>query len=512
MMRQLPGDPRWIDEIPAVQAALRPDAPALAQGDVRWSYAQWEAAVATACEALADEGLRAGDRMMIVGENGLVVATLIHAVARVRAWPMVVNARLSAREIDAIAAHAEPRLIACASDVSPDAAAHAARLGANPVAWGSLPPFALTPTRKAMTEPVEDDPKRQVGALIYTSGTTGAPKGVMLSHASVLHVAKHSGRLRRLAPGERVYGALPVSHIFGLASVFLGTVYYGSFLALVPRFEPAAALAMLRDEKLTVFQGVPAMFAKMLEHAEATGSAIEAPALRYMSSGGAPLDLALKREVERRFGAVLHNGYGMTELSPTVTLTLIDAPRQDDSVGQVLPGVTIRIAHDDGRTKMDGEIGRLQVSGPTVMLGYYRAPEETAKIVRDGWLDTGDLARRDPDGAVFIVGRAKDVIIRSGFNVYPEEVEAVLTSHPDVTLAAVVGRPVVSNEEVIAFVQPRPGSALDAATLAAWAAERLAPYKRPARIVLSDALPAAATGKILKHRLRERAAALDTTS
>ncbi len=510
-MRVLPGNPRWIDEIPSAQAALRPNAPALVQGELRWSYAQWETAVSAASEALADEGLRAGDRMMIVGENGLVVATLIHAASRLRAWPMVVNARLAAREIDAIAAHAEPRLIAFASDVSPDAGAHAERLGAAAVQWASVPPFAITPARPAMTEPVEDDPKRQVGALIYTSGTTGAPKGVMLSHANLLHIAQHSGRLRKLGPGERVYGALPVSHVFGLASVFLGTTFHGGTVFLVPRFDPAAALAMLRDERLTVFQGVPAMFAKLLEHIDATGTEIAAPALRYTSAGGAPLDLALKRAIESRLGTVLHNGYGMTELSPTVAQTLIEAPRQDDSVGPVFPGLAIRIVHDDGRAKPEGDVGRLQVRGPTVMLGYYRAPDETARVLQDGWLDTGDLARRGPDGALFIVGRAKDVIIRSGFNVYPEEVEAVLTSHPDVTLAAVVGRPVLGNEEVIAFVQPRAGSALDEATLAAWAGERLAPYKRPARIVLSEGLPAASTGKILKHRLREQALALDAT-
>jgi len=254
------------------------------------------------------------------------------------------------------------------------------------------------------------------------------------------------------------------------------------------------------------------MFAKLLEDTDAAAAVIAAPALRYASSGGAPLDLALKRAVEARLGTVLHNGYGMTELSPTIAQTLIEAPRQDDSVGAVFPGIAIRIVHDDGRTRPEGEAGRLQVRGPTVMLGYYRAPEETAKILHDGWLDTGDLARRASDGALFVVGRAKDVIIRSGFNVYPEEVEAVLASHPDVTLAAVVGRPVAGNEEVIAFVQPRPGSALDPAALAAWAAERLAPYKRPARIVLRDALPAAATGKILKHRLREQATQLAPTA
>jgi acyl-CoA synthetase (AMP-forming)/AMP-acid ligase II len=196
-------------------------------------------------------------------------------------------------------------------------------------------------------------------------------------------------------------------------------------------------------------------------------------------------------------GLPLHNGYGLTEAAPTVSQTRLDAPRADTSVGHAIPGVEVRI---DGTA---GEPGKLWVRGPNVMQGYYRDPAGTAAVLGpDGWLDTGDLARRDADGALFIAGRSKELIIRSGFKVYPLEVETVLNAHPAVTLSAVVGRPLPDgNEEVLAFVQPAAGSVLTAADMADWACARLAPYKRPARIVFMDSLPAAASGKVLKHQL-----------
>ena len=500
---------RRIDAIPRFQSARQPQAVALVQGALRLTYGYWEAAVSAAAADLAGRGLRPGDRMVILAENGLVLATLVHAVARLRAWPVILNARLSAREVEAIVAHARPRLIAFATDVSPEAERHAASFETGRVAWGAVPPFAVTAPREAEPEPVPDDPAEAVAALIYTSGTTGAPKGVMLSHTNLLHVARYSGHLRGLAPGERVFGALPISHVFGLASVFLGSTLYGATLYLVPRFDPADALRLLEAERLTVFQGVPAMFARLIEYADTQGVALDAPALRYTSAGGSPLDLTLKRRVEARLGVVLHNGYGMTELSPTVAQTRMDAPRTDDSVGPPVPGLETRVVGEGGVLLAPGQVGVLQVRGPTVMLGYYRDPEGTARVKSpDGWLDTGDLAREAPDGALFIVGRAKELIIRSGFNVYPEEIEAVLTAHPDVTLCAVVGRVEDGNEAVIAFVQTRPGSAPDEDALHAWCVPRLAPYKRPTRIIRLDALPASSTGKIEKALLRERAAAL----
>jgi acyl-CoA synthetase (AMP-forming)/AMP-acid ligase II len=315
-----------------------------------------------------------------------------------------------------------------------------------------------------------------------------------------------SSTLRKLAPGDRVYGVLPISHVYGLASVCLGTLFAGACLQLETRYSPQAFAHALAHSDITVAQGVPAMYARLLEHLEATGQPFAAPNLRFLYAGGSPLDPALKFAVERMSGLTLHNGYGLTETSPTVTQTRLDAPRRDCSVGTVLPGVELRVIDAQGRDVAAGEPGVLWVRGPNVVRGYYRNAELTARTIDPaGWLDTGDMARIDSDGAVFIVGRAKELIIRSGFNVYPGEVEAVLNAHPAVTHSAVVGRAVPGNEEVVAFVELAPGRVVDAAELAQFAAQRLAPYKRPAEIVILPALPASATGKVLKRQLRTMA-------
>ncbi|WP_205189732.1 class I adenylate-forming enzyme family protein, partial [Burkholderia sp. LMG 13014] len=334
--------------------------------------------------------------------------------------------------------------------------------------------------------------------------TTGTPKGVMLSHRNLLFIAATSSTLRRVSPDDVVYTVLPVSHVYGLASVCLGSLYAGATLRLVPRFSPEAVRVALADEGVTIFQGVPAMHAKLLEHLHTHGHAWRAPRLRFAYSGGSPLDANLKARVERLYGVPLHNGYGMTESSPTITQTPLDAPRTDSSVGVPIPGVEMRIVAPDGTDVPPGEVGEIRVRGPNVMLGYYRNADATrAAVSPDGWLSTGDLARQEADGAVTIAGRSKELIIRSGFNVYPVEVEQVLNAHPDVVQAAVIGRAVEGNEEVLAFVELVPGATADEAALHAWCAERLAPYKRPAHLRVLDALPAASTGKVLKHKLRE---------
>jgi acyl-CoA synthetase (AMP-forming)/AMP-acid ligase II len=302
-----------------------------------------------------------------------------------------------------------------------------------------------------------------------------------------------SSRLRGLVPADRAWGVLPISLVYGLSSVMLGTLSAGACLHLAPRFTPEAMLAAIRDDGLSIVQGVPAMYARLLEH---LGDSDPLPSrLRFAYAGGSPLDPALKAAVERLLGVPLHNGYGLTEAAPTVSQTRLDAPRADTSVGQAIPGVEVRV---------DAPDGQLFVRGPNVMQGYYRDPAGTAAVLsQDGWLDTGDLARQDPDGALFIQGRSRELIIRSGFKVYPLEVETVLNAHPAVTQSAVVGRVQEDgNEEVVAFVQAAAGSVLSADALNGWAAARLAPYKRPARIVFMDALPAAASGKVLKHRLK----------
>ncbi|CAG9227147.1 hypothetical protein BVI1335_630001 [Burkholderia vietnamiensis] len=328
----------------------------------------------------------------------------------------------------------------------------------------------------------------------------------MLSHRNLLFVAATSSALRRVSPDDVVYTVLPVSHVYGLASVCLGSLYAGATLRLAPRYSPEAVRVALADERVTIFQGVPAMHAKLLEHLHTHRHAWRAPRLRFAYSGGSPLDADLKARVERVYGVPLHNGYGMTESSPTITQTPLDAPRADCSVGMPIPGVEMRIVAPDGADVPRGEVGEIRVRGPNVMLGYYRNADATrAAVSPDGWLSTGDLARQDADGAVTIAGRSKELIIRSGFNVYPVEVEQVLNTHPDVVQAAVIGRAVDGNEEVLAFVELAPGATAADAELHAWCAQRLAPYKRPARIRVLDALPAASTGKVLKHKLRDLA-------
>ena len=506
--RLLAALPRRISDIATLRATCAPDDPALRERGRSIGYGELAAAASAAAEDLAGIGVRAGDRVLIVGENCAALPALLFAVARLDAWSVVVNARLSARELDAIRDHCTPRLAIYTAEASPDAAAHAGRHGAAR-AWtlGRLgEALRSAPDPACLPEPVSEDPARQVATLVYTTGTTGEPKGVMLTHRNLLFVARVASALRRLGPGDSVYGVLPIAHVYGLTSVCLSTLYAGACLHLEARFTPEATLRALSDNGITVMQGVPTMYARLLERIGSGGEPFPAPRLRFLYAGGAPLTPSLKADAERIFGLPLHHGYGLTESSPTVTQTRLDAPRLDMSVGTALPGVELRIVDSTGRAVAPGEPGELWVRGPNVMLGYYRNPGLTAEAVdAGGWLHTGDLARREDDGALFIDGRLKELIIRSGFNVYPAEIEGVLNAHPAVMHSAVVGRTVAHNEEVVAFVELAPGQRVTPDELARFAAARLSAYKRPAEIVVLPALPASATGKILKSRLRELA-------
>jgi long-chain acyl-CoA synthetase len=503
--------PRRISDIPRLHSA-NPQTEALRCGGRSWTFAQLAAAADAVARGLADAGVRGGDRVLIVGENSAALLAVLFGVAQLDAWAVIANARLSAREVDFIAAHCEPRRALFTADVSTEAAAHAARCGA----FERLPipgdgDVRMTACNAVcQPEPVHGDPARQVAALIYTSGTTGDPKAVMLTHRNLLFIARMSSTLRRLRPDDRVYAVLPLSHVYGLASVSLATLFGGACLELEARFTPQAMLAAVMDHGgVTMLQGVPSMYAKLVDFITTGDRAVRPPRLRACFAGGSPLDASLKADVERALGVTLHNGYGLTEASPTIAHTRLDAPRSDCSVGRVLPGVELRLVDPRDEHRRDvaaGEAGELWVRGPNVMLGYYKNDALTARTIdAAGWLNTGDLARRDSDGALFIVGRTKELIIRSGFNVYPPEVEAVLNSHPAVTHSAVVGRTVPGNEEVVAFVELRPHARATPAELAAYLRPLLAPYKQPAEIRIVPTLPVAANGKVLKHRLTDLA-------
>jgi len=493
-----PSDFRRISDILRHRALHRPDAPALVEDGRACSYAQLAAAADAHAALLRGLGVRPGDRVMLVAENSVAQVALLFAAAAIDAWSVNVNARLSEGELATIREHSGARRVLYLTGNSPDAARHAAHAGARPCP-GEFPGVLAGPLDAGCAPEPVDPGGDQVAALVYTTGTTGQPKGVMLSHAGLLFVGATSSRLRGLIPGDRAWGGLPVSHVYGLASMLLGTLYAGACVRLAPRFDAGALLASIRAGELTIVQGVPAMYARLLALQEEGAGTIPSR-LRFCYAGGSPLDPALKRAVEAMFGLPLHNGYGLTEGGPTVSQTRLDAPRADTSVGLPIPGVEVRIVDREGREVAPGEPGELWVRSPGRMRGYFRDPAANgAALHADGWLATGDLARQEPDGALFLLGRTRELIIRSGFNVYPVEVETALNAHPAVVQSAVAGRPLPgAEEEIVAFVEAH---GVDAAALQEWLRPRLAPYKRPARIVFMDALPAAPSGKILKSRL-----------
>ncbi len=468
------------------------------------SYRELDRTLKETAEALGALGIRGGDRIMIVSENCIALACLLLAASGLDAWAIVANPRLSPRELDQIRDHSGARRSFFTTGVSKEAAVHASRYDANAQNVGPLRDIGVSALNTdTMPEPVEADPAKQVAVLIYTSGTTGTPKGVMLTHENLLFSAKTTAWFRRMDANDKVYIVLPISHVVGI-SLLIMTLMTGAAVRLVSKYDPAALAKAIAEEGVTILNGVPATYQRLLEYRRIAGlPKLERGALRLIAVAGAPLDLDLKSRVEAELGLPLLNAYGITECSPGISGVRIDAPRDDSAVGRLLPGIETRIVGLNGATPSDGQVGELHVRGPNVMRGYYRAPDLTAKAIDpDGWFNTGDLARFEGD-CLFIAGRTKEMIIRSGFNVYPAEIEAVLSSHDAVVQCAVVGRAVQGNEEVVAFVQLLQGSNASPDDLMAHIAPQLTSYKRPSEIIVLEALPATSTGKILKHKLAE---------
>lgn len=499
---------RLVSDLVPHWAERTPNAIALSDGDRRWSYAELDGVIRVAAESLKQRGVGAGDRVLLVCENGSAAVTLYLACTGLCAWPVMVNARLTEHEVDDIRQHCRPRLAVFTTTASIHALRHAHEYGAVDVEITGLPGVMFGPVdHQALPELAEGDPEIDVAALIYTSGTTGRPKGVMLTHKNLLFAAVGAARVRRLASRDRMLSVLPISHILGLSGVLLGALASGAEVQLLARFDPVSLLAKLAHSSTTVLIGTPAMYRMLAEYAAGKNIyRVPAPALRIVSTAGAPLDAATKAQAEAVFGQPLRNGYGITECSPTIALSDIDAPSSDLSVGRPLAGIETRIVGTSGSDVGSGEVGELWVRGPGVMKGYYRAPEETARAIdADGWFRTGDLVRC-VEGKFTIVGRSKEMLIRFGFNVYPAEIEAVLNAHPKVARSAVVGNTGADGENIVAFVELRRGETLRTGALAEHAAQSLAPYKRPSSYILVDALPLTPAGKILKSALAARLA------
>ena len=351
--------------------------------------------------------------------------------------------------------------------------------------------------------PMVERADTDLAVLIFTSGTAGSPKAAMLTHGNLLanleQCQAHPGR--RQTADDVVFGVLPLFHIFGLNVVLGLTFAAGATVLLVERFDPQSALDSIRDHQVTVISGAPTMWAAwaMLPGAPADGFAT----VRLAASGAARLDPSIARTIHDRFGLVVTEGYGLTEAAPVVTSGIgFSAP--EGSIGVPLPGLRVRLVDADGSDSLVGDAGELWVQGPNVFAGYWNDPEATrSALTDDGWLRTGDVAVVDDDGYLYLVDRAKDLIIVSGFNVYPGEVEEVIAEHPGVAQAAVVGvaHP-HSGEAVKAYVVVEPGVSVEEDDIIRHCEARLARYKCPAKVMFVDEIPQSATGKVLRTALR----------
>jgi long-chain acyl-CoA synthetase len=349
------GLPRRIHEIYGRHAAEFSDRVALIDDGVSWTYRELDRSVTRIAEALRCLGVRAGDRIMIVSENCIALAGMLLAASRIDAWAIVANPRLSARELDQIRDHSGARRMLFTAEVSKEAAGHASRCDAG-IRWlGPLKQIGVSKLNEdAVAEPVEADAAKQVAVLIYTSGTTGTPKGVMLTHENLLISARTTAHFRKMDASDKIYIVLPISHIVGI-SLLIMTLISGATARLVSKYDPAALAKAIAEEGITILNGVPATYQRLLEYKAMTGLAqLERGSLRLIAVAGAPLELDLKSRVEKEFGLPLSNGYGITECSPGISGVRFDAPRADQAVGTLLPGVEARIRTIDGGRAVDG--------------------------------------------------------------------------------------------------------------------------------------------------------------
>jgi long-chain acyl-CoA synthetase len=431
---------------------------------------------------------------------------MFFGAASAGAAAVIVSARMAISEVDRITGHCEPAVIVYLAAQSEVAALHGRRRGAAEMEFPGVGVVLVERTeRGAERGSADSDRANACAAMIYTSGTTGRPKAAMLSHRNLLFAGATQARERGHVPGDLVYCPLPMAHVGGLCAVLLGTLAGGGCVVLRKRFVADELVDLLGQGRITVIPGIPAMHLKVLEWAKRSGRAIDTGRLRLVTTSSSPLAPSMKSAVESMYGMPLQSHYGMTEASAGICQTTIGLARADVSVGRPFPGIDLRIVSADGVRCSHAEVGEIQVRGAGVFMGYFRdADSTTATFTEDGWLRTFDLGRQDASGDVFIAGRAKDVIKRSGYNIYPMEVEAAISAAPFVVACCVVGRMREADEEVIAFVELSEGGSV--AAVNEHLERQLAPYKMPNQIRVLARLPNLESGKIDRKALQAEVA------
>ncbi|MEU8620450.1 long-chain fatty acid--CoA ligase [Streptomyces sp. NPDC048623] len=494
----MPNLPTNLAAILAESAARHPGRPAVRLDDATLSYAELDEAGARAASLVRAAGVHPGDRVGLMLPNVPSFAVLYYAILRAGAVVVPMNPLLKAREVEYHLSDSEASLLFAQQEA--DEALQGARAAGTPCV--TVPPGGLAGLL-ANHDPQPGVAPREpsdTAVILYTSGTTGRPKGAELNHDNLTRNTEVTRTtLLQLTEQDVVFGGLPLFHAFGQVVGLNCAIAAGACLTLLPRFDAAKALEIIERDRVTAFLGVPTMYGALLAARGHTDTA----SLRVCVSGGAALPVEILHAFETAFDCTILEGYGLSETSPVACFNHPDRPRRPGTIGTPILGVDIRVLDLDGAEVPDGTAGEIAVRGHNVMKGYWRNPEATAETIVDGWLRTGDIGVRDPDGCLRIVDRKKDLIIRGGFNVYPREIEEVLYEHPAVAEAAVIGVPHPTHgEEVAAVATLKPGAAAGPDELREFVKSRVAAYKYPRLVRIADALPKGATGKILKRDIK----------
>ncbi len=478
------------------------------------TYAQFDAMVSRFSGALYGLGLRQGDGLAIIMPNSDAFLLAYHGAFRNGMYCVPMNPLYTPNEILFMLKDSGVKAVVAPAQLASMAGALDAMLpGLKLIAVGAdkVPEgiyrfedlIAHAPMESVDYHPTLNN--EDTAVILYTSGTTGAPKGAMLSHRNLSSNAMTAGEYLDYSERDRVVTVLPIFHVFSLTVCVNTSIFKGAQMLLLARFSPLETLALIQDQRATIFAGVPTMYNFMMQAAGDTS--YDLGSLRYCLSGGAGMPVAVMEAFEKRFDVRILEGYGLSEASPVTAFTPVDGrPRKVGSIGISVPLVEQKVFDENDNEVPVGEIGELVVRGPNVMKGYLHRPEETQQVLRGGWLHTGDLARMDEDGYFYIVDRKKDMILVGGFNVYPREVEEVLFHMDGIVEVAVIGAPNDEyGEEVVAFIV-RNDERLDEAAIREYCKENLAKYKQPKRYIFTNELPKNMTGKVMRRELRESVA------
>jgi long-chain acyl-CoA synthetase len=474
--------------LPDRRADLDPNGPAVSDGTRSLTNAGLLERVRAACRHLHELGIGTGDVVAVKLRNRVEFVVLMFASWRVGATVTPVNPSLTETEVVQQLEASGARLLVVEDGVSAPGSVATMAVGnlySKGPGWDGPP--LVDPSTLAL--------------LIFTSGTTGVPKGVMLDHANLDAMAEMGREALGVGPADRSLLILPLFHVNGIVVSVLTPLLAGASVVIAERFDPNTFFATVEHERPTFFSAVPTIYTMLTALPDDVHP--DTSSVRFGICGAAPASAELLGRFEARYGFPLIEGYGLSEATCASTINPVDGERRAGTVGIAFPGQQIRIVDDLGIDLATGVDGEVLIAGPNVMRGYLGRSDETARVIIDGWLHTGDIGHLDADGYLTLVGRSKDMIIRGGENIYPKEIEDILSSDPTVLEAAVVGVPDDKwGETVAAYVQPRPGYTINPEVLHALCARKLAGYKRPTSITVMDAIPKNPVGKTDKAPLR----------